>query len=146
MITLFSWKIQGGYVPGLILDPDKGIEQAVYAKNKGIDYSYADTSGGIGNLGQIGTGKGKFEFFFSWNYFTIFFLVIKGGKAELNDAANSIDDCYKAIVNEFGEPPPEKPPKKPKPINLLEDFDDNASVATTATDTKSVIGNLNSKY
>ena len=46
------------------MDPDKGIEQAVYAKNKGIDYSYADTSGGIGNLGQIGTGKGKLEFFF----------------------------------------------------------------------------------
>ena len=113
--------IQGGYVPGLILDPDKGIEQAVYAKNKGIDYSYADTSGGIGNLGPIGTGK--------------------GGKAELNDAANSIDDCYNSIVKEFGEPPPEKPPKKQKPINLLEDFDDNASVATTATDTKSVIGN-----
>ena len=58
----FSWKIQGGYVPGLILDPDKGIEQAVYAKNKGIDYSYADTSGGIGNLGPIGTGKGKLKF------------------------------------------------------------------------------------
>ena len=129
------------------MDPDKGIEQAVYAKNKGIDYSYADTSGGIGNLGPIGTGKGKLKFilffFVKLNY--DFFLVIKGGKAELTDAANSIDDCYKAIVSEFGEPPPERPPKKPKAINLLDDFDDNASVATTATDTKSVIGNLNSK-
>ena len=95
-------------------------------------------------LVKLEQAKVNLNFFFV-KLFYGFFLVIKGGKAELNDAANSIDDCYKAIVNEFGEPPPEKPPKKPKPINLLEDFDDNASVATTATDTKSVIGNLNSK-
>ena len=62
MITLFSWFIQGGYVPGLILDPDKGIEQAVYAKNKGIDYSYADTASGLtGNLG-LEPGKGELKF------------------------------------------------------------------------------------
>ena len=81
-----------------------------------------------------------FIFFFREIVLRIFF-VVKGGKQELNDAANTIDDCYNAIVKEFGEPPPEKPPKKPKPINLLDDFDDTASVATNATDTKSVIGN-----
>ena len=65
------------------MDPDKGIEQAVYAKNKGIDYSYADTSGGIGNLGPIGTGKGKLEFFFREIILQLFFLSLKEERQSL---------------------------------------------------------------
>ena len=39
--------MKGGYVPGLILDPEEGIEAAIYAKNKAIDYSFinADNAG-----------------------------------------------------------------------------------------------------
>ena len=67
------------------MDPDKGIEQAVYAKNKGIDYSYADTSGGIGNLGPIGTGKGKlkFNFFFREIILRFFFSSLKEERQSL---------------------------------------------------------------
>ena len=35
---------KGGYVPGLILDPEEGIEAAIYAKNKAIDYSFKNDS------------------------------------------------------------------------------------------------------
>ena len=41
--------MKGGYVPGLILDPEEGIEAAIYAKNKAIDYSFMnEDSAGFG--------------------------------------------------------------------------------------------------
>ena len=123
------------------------MEQAVYAKKKGIDYSYA-TDGDNPYLHTLG-GDVKAK-----------------GKDALKDAAQvssnfsrnilmkvtqpffqSIDQQWDNIVAEYG-PPPEpkvekkKLPAKNNPLNLLDDFDDNASVATTATDTKSVIGTI----
>ena len=41
--------MKGGYVPGLILDPEEGIDAAIYAKNKAIDYSFInEDNAGLG--------------------------------------------------------------------------------------------------
>lgn len=51
---------KGGYVPEIIMDADKGLEHAVYAKSKGIDYSYATDEATNPYLNQVGAdGKPK---------------------------------------------------------------------------------------
>ena len=52
--------LKGGYVPGLILDPEEGIEAAIYAKNKAIDYSFKQDEllGGINLPPGFQTGEG----------------------------------------------------------------------------------------
>ena len=57
---IFTNFFKGGYVPSVILDPDKGLEHAVYAKSKGIDYSYATDEATNPYLNQVGAdGKPK---------------------------------------------------------------------------------------
>ena len=55
--------LKGGYVPGLILDPEEGIEAAIYAKNKAIDYSFInEDNAGFGMpLGFQGIGENDSE-------------------------------------------------------------------------------------
>ena len=55
--------LKGGYVPGLILDPEEGIEAAIYAKNKAIDYSFInEDNAGFGMpLGFQGMGENDSE-------------------------------------------------------------------------------------
>ena len=73
----------GGYVPGLILDPEEGIDAAIYAKNKAIDYSFKedDMFGGIDLPPGFQAGEGDGE---DVNGVKVF------GNTSLNMASHSI--------------------------------------------------------
>ena len=75
--------LKGGYVPGLILDPEEGIEAAIYAKNKAIDYSFKDEDplGGIPLPPGFNAEDGDAE---DMNGVKVF------GNTSLNMASNSI--------------------------------------------------------
>ena len=81
-------KFPGGYVPGLILDPEEGIEAAIYAKNKGIDYSFKEDpfGAGLSDVAHLADG------------FTVM------GNESLKSQAMSIDDQFAAITDKFGLP------------------------------------------
>ena len=79
----------------MILDPDQGIEAAIYAKNKGIDYSFKENPlGGLGDVSELAEG------------FTV------AGTHSLANQSASIDDQFAAITEKFGLPkqPPERIP------------------------------------
>ena len=148
--NIFTKFFQGGYVPDVILDPDKGLEHAVYAKSKGVDYSYATdeaTNPYLNKLGADGKPKVSFQLFvYFFHQHILIFQHTKKGKEDLVEASTAIEDQWKKITDEHGVPKDKEPekPKPPKQINLLGGLlgydDDTASVATTATDKKSVIG------
>ena len=82
----------------MILDPEEGIEAAVYAKNKGIDYSfknhdniYSDDS----DEEEVDENGVKIK-----------------GTGKLKDKSSNIEKQFKNIADKFGMPKtPEPPPQ-----------------------------------
>ena len=71
------------------MDPDEGIEAAIYAKNKGIDYSFKEDPFGETSFGDVTNLADGFSVM---------------GNASLNNQASSIDDQFAAITEKFGLP------------------------------------------
>lgn len=79
-------------MPGLILDPEEGMEAAIYAKNKGIDYSFNANQGGFPGLPGF-EGEGE----------DINGVKVHGG-GHLEQTALSIEEQFKKITQAHGAP------------------------------------------